>query len=38
MGATTSSGFAFTDASGVAEYCYTELAAGTDSIHAVLGL
>ena len=36
-GVTDTSGFAFTDSNGVAQYCYTRLAAGTDSIYAVTG-
>jgi hypothetical protein len=36
-GATATSGFAFTDSNGVAQYCYTGLVSGIDSIHAVTG-
>lgn len=36
-GVNASSGFAFTDSNGVAEYCYTGPAPGKDSIYAVTG-
>lgn len=36
-GVSDTSGFAFTDSNGVAQYCYTRLAGGTDSIQAVTG-
>ncbi len=36
-GVTDTSGYAFTGLNGIAEFCYTRLTAGTDSIYAVTG-
>ena len=36
-GAHTTTGFAFTDAGGLAQFCYTGTVAGTDSISAAVG-